>query len=219
VSDLEAKYADKMNLLVFEPLKLERSWTLATYRSIGGYDVWEKMLSEKPDRGAVIEQVKASGLRGRGGAGFPTGTKWSFMPRNSPAQKYLVCNSDESEPGTCHDRDILRFNPHALVEGLAIAGYATNTTVAYNYIRGEFLGRASRRRSKRRTRRGCSARTSAARASTSICTPSSAPAPTSAARRPDSSSRSRASPASRASSRHSPPTLVCTARPPRSTTR
>src|SRR5580700_7698600 len=129
-----------MNLLVFEPLKLERSWTLATYRSIGGYDVWEKMLSEKPDRGAVIEQVKASGLRGRGGAGFPTGTKWSFMPRNSPVQKYLVCNSDESEPGTCHDRDILRYNPHAVIEGLAIAGYCTTATVAYNYIRGEFLG-------------------------------------------------------------------------------
>jgi len=83
--------------------------------------------------------VKASGLRGRGGAGFPTGTKWSFMPRNSPAQKYLVCNSDESEPGTCHDRDILRYNPHSLIEGLAIGGYCMNATVGYNYIRGEFL--------------------------------------------------------------------------------
>jgi NADH-quinone oxidoreductase subunit F len=139
VSDLESKYADKMNLLVFEPLKLERPWTLATYRSIGGYEVWERLLREKPERGSVIDQVKASGLRGRGGAGFPTGTKWSFMPRNSPVQKYLVCNSDESEPGTCHDRDILRYNPHAVIEGLAIAGYATNSTVAYNYIRGEFL--------------------------------------------------------------------------------
>src|SRR5580658_7302847 len=129
-----------MNLTVFEPLKLERSWTLATYRSIGGYEVWERILKDKPDRGSIIDQVKASGLRGRGGAGFPTGTKWSFMPRNSPVQKYLVCNSDESEPGTCHDRDILRYNPHALIEGLAIAAYATNTTVAYNYIRGEFLG-------------------------------------------------------------------------------
>ena len=132
--------ADKMNLVLFEPLKLERPWTLKTYRSIGGYEVWEKILREKPTRDSIIDQVKASGLRGRGGAGFPTGTKWSFMPRNSPIQKYLVCNSDESEPGTCHDRDILRFNPHALIEGLAIGGYATNTTVAYNYIRGEFLG-------------------------------------------------------------------------------
>ena len=131
---------DKMNLVVFEPLKLERPWTLATYRTIGGYQIWEKILAEKPPREQIIDAVKASGLRGRGGAGFPTGVKWSFMPRNSPAQKYLVCNSDESEPGTCHDRDILRYNPHALIEGLAIAGYATNSTVAYNYIRGEFLG-------------------------------------------------------------------------------
>ena len=131
---------DKMNLVVFEPLKLERSWELATYRQIGGYEVWEKILAEKPPREQIIDAVKASGLRGRGGAAFPTGTKWSFMPRNSPVQKYLVCNSDESEPGTCHDRDILRYNPHALIEGLAIGGYATNSTVAYNYIRGEFLG-------------------------------------------------------------------------------
>src|SRR5204863_676962 len=129
-----------MNLTVFEPLKLERSWTLATYRSIGGYEVWERLLKEKPPREQVIDAVKASGLRGRGAAGFPTCLKWSFMPRASPVQKYLVCNSDESEPGTCHDRDILRYNPHSVIEGLAIAGYATNSTVAYNYIRGEFLG-------------------------------------------------------------------------------
>src|SRR5690349_4344489 len=140
MSDVESRYAGHMNLTAFEPLKLERSWTLATYRSIGGYQVWEKLLREKPPREQIIDQLKASGLRGRGGAGFPTGTKWSFMPRNSPVQKYLVCNSDESEPGTCHDRDILRYNPHAVIEGLAIGGYATNTTVAYNYIRGEFLG-------------------------------------------------------------------------------
>ena len=133
-------YADKMNLVLFEPLKLERPWTLDTYRSIGGYEVWDKIVREKPTRDSIIDQVKASGLRGRGGAAFPTGMKWSFMPRNASMQKYLVCNSDESEPGTCHDRDILRFNPHSLIEGLAIGGYATNSTVAYNYIRGEFLG-------------------------------------------------------------------------------
>jgi NADH-quinone oxidoreductase subunit F len=131
---------DKMNLVVFEPLALERSWTLQTYRKIGGYSVWEKILAEKPPREQIIDALKASGLRGRGGAGFPTGTKWSFMPRNSDVQKYMVCNSDESEPGTCHDRDILRFNPHALIEGMAIGCYATNSTVGYNYIRGEFLG-------------------------------------------------------------------------------
>ena len=133
-------YDDMMNLVLFESLKLDKPWTLETYRRIGGYEVWEKTLREKPTRESIIDAVKASGLRGRGGAGFPTGTKWSFMPRNSPIQKYLVCNSDESEPGTCHDRDILRFNPHALIEGLALGGYSTNSTVAYNYIRGEFLG-------------------------------------------------------------------------------
>src|SRR5690606_27069737 len=87
----------------------------------------------------IIEEVKASGLRGRGGAGFPTGLKWSFMPKDAPGQKYLVVNSDESEPGTCHDREILRYNPHALVEGMAIACYAMEATVGYNYIRGEFM--------------------------------------------------------------------------------
>ncbi len=82
----------------------------------------EKILREKTPQEEIIETVKASNLRGRGGAGFPTGLKWSFMPRSAPVQKYLLCNSDESEPGTCHDRDILRFNPHAVVEGMAIGG-------------------------------------------------------------------------------------------------
>jgi NADH-quinone oxidoreductase subunit F len=138
--DVLAKYRDKMNLTLFEALGLERPWTLETYRTIGGYEVWERILREKPPREQIIDAVKASGLRGRGGAGFPTGTKWSFMPRNAPMQKYVVCNSDESEPGTCHDRDILRFNPQSLIEGMAIGGYAMGATVGYNYIRGEFLG-------------------------------------------------------------------------------
>jgi len=129
----------ELNQLIFEPLQYERSWTLETYRRIGGYQAWEKILREKTPREEIIEEVKASGLRGRGGAGFPTGLKWSFMPRNAPGQKYAVCNSDESEPGTCHDRDILRYNPHALIEGMAIGGYAMGATVGYNYIRGEFL--------------------------------------------------------------------------------
>ncbi|HEU4652777.1 MAG TPA: NADH-quinone oxidoreductase subunit NuoF [Steroidobacteraceae bacterium] len=127
------------NQVVFEPLSTDRPWELATYRTIGGYEVWERILREKIPREQIIEEVKASGLRGRGGAGFPTGVKWSFMPRNAPIQKYVVCNSDESEPGTCHDRDILRYNPHALIEGMAIGGYAMGATVGYNYIRGEFL--------------------------------------------------------------------------------
>jgi len=128
-----------MDLVCFEPLKLERPWELATYEKIGGYQAWRKILAEKTPREQVIESVKASGLRGRGGAGFPTGLKWSFMPRNAAVQKYVVCNSDESEPGTCHDRDILRYNPHALIEGMAIGGYAMGATVGYNYIRGEFM--------------------------------------------------------------------------------
>ena len=129
----------EMNQVVFEPLKLPQSWTLASYRSIGGYEAWERILREKTPPERIVEEVKASGLRGRGGAGFPTGMKWSFIPRGAPGQKYVVCNSDESEPGTCHDRDILRFNPHSIIEGMAIGGYAMGATAGYNYIRGEFL--------------------------------------------------------------------------------
>ncbi len=132
-------WSHRLNLVCFEPLKYERPWELATYQRIGGYEAWRRILTEKMTREEVIEQVKASGLRGRGGAGFPTGLKWSFMPRNAPIQKYVVCNSDESEPGTCHDRDILRYNPHALIEGMAVAGYAMGATVGYNYVRGEFM--------------------------------------------------------------------------------
>lgn len=117
----------------------DEQWSYENYLKVGGYQAWNKILHEKMSPEDVIEIVKASGLRGRGGAGFPTGLKWSFMPRNAPVQKYIVCNSDESEPGTCKDRDILRFNPHALVEGMVIAGYCIGATVGYNYMRGEFL--------------------------------------------------------------------------------
>ncbi|GMW08030.1 MAG: NADH-quinone oxidoreductase subunit NuoF [Gammaproteobacteria bacterium] len=127
------------NLVCFATLGHDRPWSIDTYRRTGGYQAWEKILSGGLSRDEVINTVKASGLRGRGGAGFPTGVKWSFMPKDKPVQKYLVCNSDESEPGTCHDRDILRFNPHAVIEGMAIGGYAMGATVGYNYIRGEFL--------------------------------------------------------------------------------
>jgi NADH-quinone oxidoreductase subunit F len=133
--------ARTMNNVVFEPLALPESWTLEQYRRTGGYEAWEKILREKIPPQAIIDELKAAGLRGRGGAGFPTGTKWSFMlpARDKPGQKYAVCNSDESEPGTCHDRDILRFNPHSVIEGMAIGGYVMGATVGYNYIRGEFL--------------------------------------------------------------------------------
>ena len=105
----------------------------------------EKILGEKIPPRDVTEQIKGSGLRGRGGAGFPTGLKWSFMNPEAPNPKYVVCNSDESEPGTCKDRDILRFNPHSLVEGMAIACYAMGASVGYNYIRGEFMDEPYRR--------------------------------------------------------------------------
>ncbi|MGI9235140.1 MAG: NADH-quinone oxidoreductase subunit NuoF [Woeseiaceae bacterium] len=131
--------AYEQNLVCFNTLGSEESWTIGTYEKHDGYSAWRRVLSGELSPEQVIEEVKASGLRGRGGAGFPTGLKWSFMPRGADVQKYLVCNSDESEPGTCHDRDVLRYNPHALVEGMAIAAYAMGATVAYNYIRGEFL--------------------------------------------------------------------------------
>ena len=127
------------NEVCYRTLGLDRPWSIETYMSVGGYEAWKRILVGQLTPDQVIDEVKKSGLRGRGGAGFPTGLKWTFMPRNTTAQKYMVCNSDESEPGTCKDRDILRFNPHALVEGMAIAGFATGSTVGYNYMRGEFM--------------------------------------------------------------------------------
>ncbi len=117
---------------------LDRPWDLDVYVANGGYEVWKKVLAGELTPEEIIEEVKTSGIRGRGGAGFPTGLKWSFMNRFAPGQKYIVCNSDEGEPGTSKDRDILRLNPHALVEGMAIAGYVIGATKGYNYIRGEF---------------------------------------------------------------------------------
>ncbi len=122
---------------VYTTLHFEQPWALASYRQVGGWAAWEKVLAEKPDPHSIVDELKKSALRGRGGAGFPTGLKWSFMPKGDMA-KYILCNSDESEPGTCKDRDILRYNPHAVLEGLAIACYATGSRVAYNYLRGEF---------------------------------------------------------------------------------
>ena len=119
------------------------NWGIAAYQARGGYQALRKILGQDGGEGMtqdqVIASVKESGLRGRGGAGFPTGLKWSFMPRQFPGQKYLVCNSDEGEPGTCKDRDIMQFNPHAVIEGMAIAAYAMGITVGYNYIHGEIF--------------------------------------------------------------------------------
>jgi NADH-quinone oxidoreductase subunit F len=126
------------NQVCFRTLHLECPWSLEAYESVGGYSVWRKIVAEKTPPEEIIEILKASGLRGRGGAGFPTGLKLSFMPRKAPGQKYIVCNSDEGEPGTFKDRDILRYNPHQVIEGMAIAAYVIGATVGYNYIRGEF---------------------------------------------------------------------------------
>ena len=131
--------AYEQNLVCFSTFGDDEPWTLEAYEKHDGYKAWRDVLAGKWTPEKLIDEVKASGLRGRGGAGFPTGLKWSFMPRGTGGQNYLVVNSDESEPGTCHDREILRYNPHALVEGMAIAAYAMDATVAYNYIRGEFM--------------------------------------------------------------------------------
>jgi NADH-quinone oxidoreductase subunit F len=114
-----------------------RNWHLADYEAREGYAALRKILATRMKPEDVIAEVKRSALRGRGGAGFPTGLKWSFMPRQFPGQKYVVCNSDEGEPGTCKDRDILRYNPHAVIEGMVIAGYAMGASVGYNYVHGE----------------------------------------------------------------------------------
>ncbi len=127
----------KKHQAVYTTLHFDTPWSFESYLKIGGWQAWKKILAEKTDPTVIIDTLKASSLRGRGGAGFPTGLKWSFMPKGD-MQKYILCNSDESEPGTCKDRDILRFNPHAVLEGMAIACYATGSTVAYNYLRGEF---------------------------------------------------------------------------------
>jgi len=125
------------NEVCFRTLQLPDPGALETYRSIGGYDTLKRIVTEKVPATEIINQVKISGLRGRGGAGFPTGLKWSFMPRYFDGTKYLVCNTDEGEPGTFKDRDIIRYNPHQLIEGMAIAAYTLGARVGYNYIHGE----------------------------------------------------------------------------------
>jgi len=127
-----------MNQVCYTTLEFDEPWTYDNYLKVGGYKAWNRILEEKLSPDDVVQIVKDSGLRGRGGAGFPTGLKWSFMPKNG-GQSYFVINSDESEPGTCKDRDLLRFNPHALVEGMLIGSYAIRATVSYNYMRGEFM--------------------------------------------------------------------------------
>lgn len=127
-----------VNAVCYRTLHLEKPWTLKSYESVGGYRMLRKILKEKTLPENIIDEIKKSSLRGRGGAGFPTGLKWSFIPRDKQGEKYVICNSDESEPGTFKDRDILRFNPHQVLEGMAIACYTLAANVGYNFLRGEF---------------------------------------------------------------------------------
>ena len=129
----------RINELCYSTLSSDKPNTFETYVDQGGYSTWKKIVSSSMNKKEIIELVLKSGLRGRGGAGFPTGRKWSFINQDSEDIKYLVCNADESEPGTCKDRDILRYNPHALIEGMLIASYAIGSEVAYCYLRGEFI--------------------------------------------------------------------------------
>jgi NADH-quinone oxidoreductase subunit F len=121
---------------IFTNLYGEGDWRLAGARSRGVWDGTKDVILKGRDW--IVEEIKASGLRGRGGAGFPTGLKWSFMPKTSDRPCYLVVNADESEPGTCKDRDILRYDPHKLVEGCLLAGVGMGASAGYIYIRGEF---------------------------------------------------------------------------------
>jgi NADH-quinone oxidoreductase subunit F len=117
-----------------------RNWRLKDYEAREGYQALRKILTDRIPPDQVTSEVKRSALRGRGGAGFPTGLKWSFMPKQFAGPKYVVCNSDEGEPGTCKDRDLLRYNPHSVIEGMVIAGYAMGASAGYNYIHGEVWG-------------------------------------------------------------------------------
>src|SRR5579875_2692232 len=126
---------------IFKNLYGHHGWALDAARARGAWDGTKAILARGRD--AIIEEIKASGLRGRGGAGFPTGLKWSFMPKQSDGRPaYLVVNADESEPGTCKDRDIMRHDPHKLIEGCLVASFAMGAHASYIYIRGEFANEA-----------------------------------------------------------------------------
>jgi NADH-quinone oxidoreductase subunit F len=127
------------NEVIFHSIHLPESWKLENYLKAGGFDALKKVIAEQIPAEEIINQVKISALRGRGGAGFPTGLKWSFMPRQFPGDKYVVCNTDEGEPGTFKDKDIIRYNPHQLIEGMVIAGYTLGAVAGYNYIHGEIF--------------------------------------------------------------------------------
>jgi len=129
----------KMIKVCSETFDQSQPSSIDTYLKLGGYSAWKKIINEQIPKSEIIKTIKDAELKGKGGAGFLTGLKWSFIvPANT--QKYLVCNSDESEPGTCKDRDLLRYNPHSIIEGMLITCYAIGASIGYNYLRGEFIG-------------------------------------------------------------------------------
>ncbi|HWK90365.1 MAG TPA: NADH-quinone oxidoreductase subunit F, partial [Longimicrobium sp.] len=129
---------ERETLVISEHFGNPQARTLKGWEALGGYKAQRKALGM--ERGDVVSVVKESGLRGRGGAGFPTGTKWSFMPKKEPGKPhFLVCNADESEPGTFKDRELMRWTPHALIEGCVLGAYAIHAEHAYIYVRGEFF--------------------------------------------------------------------------------
>src|SRR4026209_1554424 len=125
-----------MQKLLLEKVHIEGIHTYEVYRREGGYRSVEKALKMSPND--IVEEVKKSGLRGRGGAGFPTGMKWSFLAKPEGVARYLVCNADESEPGTFKDRYLMEFIPHLLIEGMIVSAFALGSNVSYIYIRGEY---------------------------------------------------------------------------------
>lgn len=132
---------NQVTQICFDRIHIPNQRRLSVARENGAYRFLPTVLNEF-DAAKIIEEVKTSGLRGRGGAGFPTGLKWSFVPRNTGKPTYLLCNADEGEPGTFKDRDIMRFDPHLLIEGMIMAGFALGVHDAYIYIRGEFVHEA-----------------------------------------------------------------------------
>ena len=179
-----------MDPILIRHVREQNAHSLDSYlKQQGGYAGLRKALGMTPDE--VIDTVKRSGLRGRGGAGFPTGMKWQFVDKKSPNPQYICCNADESEPGTFKDHLLMERNPHLLIEGCAIGCYAIGSSVAYIYIRGEFLHvqRCSKRPSPRRTARDTSGRTSWGPDSTVMCSCTAGPVHTRPGKRPRSSNR------------------------------
>jgi NADH-quinone oxidoreductase subunit F len=197
-----------------------QSWTLASYRKDGGYETWLATLKAKRPPAEITAEVKASGLKGRGGAGFSTGMKWSFVPKGTDKPVYLCVNGDESEPGTFKDRQILEFDPHMLLEGVGLTCYAIGAHTAYVYLRCEFA--EGIRRVQAAIDEAYAAKLFGKDVAGSgfdvECTCTSAPAPTSAARRPRCSTASRACGPTRATSRPSRRSRACSAARRSSTT-